>query len=139
VDAYARLSRPFARLLLVALAVAVGFVVAGCGSSSKPAYCDPVDSLKTSVSSLSTSEGISGLEKQIKQIASNAKTATSTAKSDFSSQTAAVETSVKKLQNDLAQAKSNPSTSTLAAAASGAGGVAASVKNLVSATKSKCS
>jgi hypothetical protein len=137
VDVDDGLTRLFARLCLVAVAISITVVIAGCGSS-KPAYCDPVGKLKSSVSNLSTSGGISGLEKQISQIASSAKTAASAAKSDFSSQTAAIDTAVKQLKDDLAKAKSNPSASTLAAAASGASGVATSVENLVSATKSKC-
>jgi outer membrane murein-binding lipoprotein Lpp len=137
VRAYDRLPRRSARLVLVALAVASGFVVAGCGSS-KPAYCDAVGKLKRSVSNLSASEGISGLETQINAIADHAKSAVSSANSDFSGETSAVKTAVAKLRDDLAHTKSSPGASALATLATDAGAVVSSVENLVTATKSKC-
>jgi hypothetical protein len=137
VDAHDRLSRPSARLSLVALAAAAGLGISACGSS-KPAYCDAVGKLKTSVSNLSASEGVSGLQAQITKIADDAKSAASSAKSDFSGQTAAVKSAVTKLQDDLSHASSTPSASTLATLATSAGGVVSSVDDLVSATKSKC-
>jgi ABC-type sugar transport system substrate-binding protein len=136
-DASDGLSRPAARLFLVALAAATGFAVAGCGSS-KPAYCDPIGKLKTSVSNLNVSEGVSGLETQISKIADDAHSAVSSAKSDFSGQTSAIDTAIAKLRDDLANVKSTPSASTLTTLASAAGGVVSSVDDLVSATKSKC-
>jgi hypothetical protein len=129
--------RPAARHLVVVLLAVAGIAVASCGSS-KPAYCDNVSKLKGSVSGISVSGGLSGLKTQLNQVAGNAKSVVSSAKSDFPDETSAVNSSIDKLQTDVKGIPSSPSASQLAAAASAVKGVVTSVDNFVSATKSKC-
>ena len=136
-NAYHARIRPGARHLSVALLAVAGIAVASCGSS-KPAYCDNVSKLKGSVSGISVSGGISGLKTQIDQIAGDAKTVVSSAKSDFPGETSAVNSSITQLQTDVKGITSSPSASQLAAAASAAKRVVTSVDSFVSATKSKC-
>ena len=65
--------------------VAVGALVAlaGCGSSSKPAYCTDRTNLENSIkglTSLSASSGVSGLKAQLTTIASDATSVVNAAK-----------------------------------------------------------
>jgi copper chaperone CopZ len=137
VNAYHARVRPAARPLIVGLLAVAGMALASCGSS-KPAYCDHVSKLKGSVSGISITGGVSGLKTQLDQIAGNAKSVVSSAKSDFPDETSAVNSSIDKLQTDLKGIPSSPSASQLAAAASAVKGVVTSVDSFVSATKSKC-
>ncbi len=74
--------------------------LAGCGSSSKPAYCSDRTNLENSIKNLPSlfatyfSSGVSGLKSQINTIVSDANSVVNSAKSDFPSQTSAVKTSV---------------------------------------------
>jgi hypothetical protein len=122
---------------VVVLVAVAGIAVASCGSS-KPAYCDNVSKLKDSVSGLSVSGGVSALKTQVNQIASQAKSVVSSAKSDFPNETAAVSSSITKLQTDIKSIPSSPSAAQLATTASSVKGVVNSIDSFASATKSKC-
>lgn len=127
----------------VAMVVAVALVAAaGCGGSSKPAYCSDRSSLQDSVKGLTsaaTSGGISGLQSQISTIQSDATALVKSAKSDFPSQTSAIKTSVDTLAGAVKALPSSPSTSQIAAIAVDASSVVSSVKSFSDATSSKCS
>jgi phage-related protein len=122
---------------LAALLMVAALVVAGCGSS-KPSYCDHLTKLKASVSGISVSGGIGSLKSQLNGIASQAKSVVSSAKNDFPNETSTIDSSISKLQTDVAAIASSPTPAQLAAAASAAKGVVTSVNGFASATKSKC-
>ena len=127
---------------VVCVAVLGLVALAGCGSSSKPAYCSARTSLENSikeVTSLSPSSGISALEAAFTKIKTDANTVVSQAKSAFPSETSAIKSSVDALTSAVNALKVNPSPSHIATVASAAGNVVSSFKSFVDASKSKCS
>ncbi len=125
-----------ALVALVALAAA-----AGCGSSSKPAYCKDRTNLENSIKNLpsaASSSGISGLESQLTTIQSDATAAVDAAKTDFPSETSALKSSVDTLSSAAKALPSSPSATQIAAVALDAANVVSAVKAFTSATKSKC-
>ncbi len=138
-------SRRDGRLGTSALAAAAAVVVialAGCGSSSKPAYCTDRTNLENSVkglTSLNVSGGVSGLEAQLKKIKSDADTLVNSAKSDFPTETSAVKSSIDSLSGAVTGLTSSPSAAQIAAIAVDAGNVVSSVKSFTDASSSKCS
>ena len=90
------------RIAVATVAVGALIALAGCGSSSKPAYCTDRTNLENSIKNLpsvTSSGGVSGLKSQLTTIVSDANSVVSSAKSDFPSQTTAVKTSVDALQS----------------------------------------
>ena len=92
-------------LALLALLIG-GALLAGCGSSSKPAYCDPVNKTEDAVKSLPTAQdvkanGVGTLKSALSTVQQNATTAINQAKSDFSTQTTALKSSVDALANTV--------------------------------------
>jgi hypothetical protein len=128
--------------LPVSMIAAVAIVaLAGCGSS-KPAYCSDRTNLENSIkglTSLNVSSGISGLTSQLTKIKTDATTLVSSAKSDFPTQTSAVESSVNSLQSAVKALPSSPSATQIAGVAADAANVVSSVNSFVGASKSKCS
>ncbi|MBS1870214.1 MAG: hypothetical protein JSS99_11170 [Actinobacteria bacterium] len=129
------------RLLAASLLVCALLVVAsGCGSS-KPGYCADRTKLQNSVkslTSLSPSAGLSGLQAELKQLQSEVNALVASAKSDFPSETSAIRTSFEQLATDVRALPSNPSTQQIAALASDASAAVSAVSGFVNATKSKC-
>ena len=130
------------RTAIATVAAGALIALAGCGSSSKPAYCSDRTNLENSVKNLpsvASSSGVSGLKSQINTIVSDANAVVSSAKSDFPSQTSAVKTSVDALQSAVKALPSSPSASQIAAIGLDAKNVVSSVKSFSDASKSKCS
>jgi hypothetical protein len=126
----------------VCLAVAGLVALAGCGGSSKPAYCSDRSNLESSVkglTNLNASSGISGLKTQLTTIQSDAAQLVSSAKSDFPSQTSAIKSSVAALQSAVKALPSNPSATQLGPVATAAASVISSVKSFTDVTSSNCS
>ena len=137
-----RAGRAWTRIAVSALTAVAVIAVAGCGSSSKPAYCSDRTNLNNAVKNLpsvTSSSGISGLTSQLATIQSDATSLVNTAKSDFPTQTSAVKTSVDTLASAVKALPSSPSASQIVAIAPDVGNVVSSVKSLSDATKSKCS
>ena len=139
-------NRPMGRVAMrtavAAVAAATLIALAGCGSSSKPAYCSDRTNLENSVKNLPTvtsSSGVSGLKSQLTTIESDATAVVNSAKSDFPSQTSAVKTSVDALQSAVNALPASPSASQIAAIGLDAKDVVSSVKSFTDASKSKCS
>ena len=129
------------RVAAVCLAAAGLVALAGCGGSSKPAYCSDRSNLESSVkglTNLNTSSGLSGLEAQVKTIQSDATKVVDSAKSDFPSQTSAIKSSVDALESAVKALPSNPSATQLGPVATAAASVVSSVKSFTDATSSKC-
>ena len=136
------MDRAAMRTAVATVAAGALIALAGCGSSSKPAYCTDRTNLENSIkglTSLSASSGVSGLKAQLTTIASDATSVVNAAKSDFPSQTSAVKTSVDALQGAVNALQSSPSATQVAGIASDAASVVNSVKSLTAASKSKCS
>jgi hypothetical protein len=130
-----------------AFAAAVGLVaVAACGSSSastssRPAYCSDRTSLQNSVkglTSLNASAGISGLQSQAKKVQTSANRLANATKSDFPSQSNALNASITALENSVRALASDPSATNIGTVTKDAGNVVSSAGKLVSATSSKC-
>jgi hypothetical protein len=130
------------RFAMATVGVVALIVLAGCGGSSKPAYCTDRTNLENSVkglTSLKLSSGISGLQSQAKTIQSDATSLANSAKGDFPSQTSDIKASVNDLSSALKAITSTPSASQIASVATSAASVATSVKSFVDASSSKCS
>jgi hypothetical protein len=139
------------RRTLVTLVIAgVAAFAGGCGSS-KPAYCDSLATLHTSInnltSSLNLNAGLTGLVNQLKKIESEgtlnkiesqAQTVVSEAKSHYSSQTDAIKSSFNKLASDVKALSSPPTVTELSALATDGQAAVTSVNDLRSATKNAC-
>jgi hypothetical protein len=127
----------------VAMVAAVALLaLAGCGSSSKPAYCSDRTNLENSIKNLpkvTSSSGISGLKTQITTIQSDATSLVNSAKSDFPTQTSAVKSSVDALASAVKALPSSPSAAQIAPIAADSAAVVNSVNSFVDASKSKCS
>jgi hypothetical protein len=129
------------RMALACALVVGALAAAGCGGSSKPAYCSARADLESSIkglTSLNVSSGVSGLEAQLKKIETSATKLVSTAKSDFASETQAVKSSVDSLTAAVKGLPSSPSAGQIAGIAAAASKVVSSVKSFTDATSSKC-
>jgi hypothetical protein len=130
------------RAAFAAIAIAALFAAAGCGGSSKPGYCSDKSNLEQSVKDLGNvdlkSGGTSALEAQLKKVESNANALVSSAKSDFPTETAALESSVSALGTAIKALPSSPSVQQLAPIAVDIKNVANAVTSFADATKSKC-
>ena len=130
------------RAPLAALAVAALVAAVGCGGNSKPAYCSDRSSLETAVKDLPssiTSGGVSGVQAQLTTVQDDAKKLVDSAKSDFPSETTALQTSVDALTASVKGLPSSPSATQIAGLAANASAVVNAVKGFTSATDSKCS
>jgi hypothetical protein len=129
-------------LALLALLIGGG-LLAGCGSSSKPAYCSPVSKVENAVKSLPTVDdvkknGVGTLKSDLSTLQQNATTAINQAKTDFSTQTTALKTSVDALSSTVKQVVGTPSVQTLAQLPAELSAVSTAAKNLQTAVSSKC-
>jgi hypothetical protein len=116
-------------------------VLAACGASSKPAYCNDIANFKNSAQELTHVSSASGLVTQAQKVASSGQTALAAVQTAFVPQTSAVKTSLATLKNS-AQQLSNSTTraAALVAIPAQAQAVVTAAGNLESAAKSgKCS
>ena len=127
--------------LAVALAAAA-LVAAGCGSSSKPAYCSNVSDLQQSVTDLKSlqlnSAVVSTLQTDLQKVQSNANAVVSSAKQDFPSQTSALESSVSSLSATVKQLPPSPTPQQLLSLVPQVDSVVTAAQGFSSATKSAC-
>ena len=130
------------RIAAVCLTAAGLVGLAGCGGSSKPAYCSDRSNLQSSIkglTSLTASSGITGLKTQLTTIQSDATKLVSSAKSDFPTQTSAIKSSVAALESAVKALPSHPSATQLGPVATAAASVVSSVKSFTDVTSSNCS
>jgi hypothetical protein len=124
-------------LPLVALALALP----ACGSS-KPAYCGDRQDLRDAVDGLSAvnlrADGIGALRDQLKTVQADAKTAVSSAKSDFPDETAAISSAVDRLSSTVQAVPASPSPGDLAQVGAAVATTVQAVKAFTSATAEKC-
>jgi hypothetical protein len=126
---------------VVALAIAA-VSAAGCGSSSKPAYCSDVTDLQNSVNSLKSvslgSDTVSTLKTDLQKVQTDANAVVSSAKQDFPNQTSALQSSVSTLSNSVNALPSSPTSQQLFALTPQVASAVSAADNLKSATSSAC-
>jgi hypothetical protein len=125
--------------------------VAACGSSSsntgtssgtKPAYCQTLATLQTTVhdlTHLSVSGGVTALLAEVTKLQSDATTLVNQAKGDFPAETSTLQSAVSKFQTEAKSLSSSPSTGQIASVATAAIGVVNAVKGLADSARTKCS
>lgn len=122
------------------MVAAVALPLAACGSS-KPSYCSDKSTLKSEIQNLPNqlqSEGIGSLQSNLKKIETDAQTVVKSAKSDFPSETQAMQSSVNTLKAGIQALGSSPSPQDLVALLPQAKSVASSVTAFDKAASSKC-
>jgi hypothetical protein len=87
-------------------------LLGGCGgSSSKPSYCSSVADFKSAVKQLGDVDvikgGTSAVTSAVKKVQTTGKAAIASAKTDFSSETGAVKSSLSALENSVRQLASS--------------------------------
>ena len=132
-----------ARLALTLVSLLLGASLVGCGGSNKPAVCGSVDTLKTSITDLKnvklTSSGaLSSLQTQLTTIKTDFDAVKGDAKSQFTTQINAVDSSYTTLKTSADAATAAPSAATLATAAAALAAFATSVQTLVSDVQATC-
>ena len=124
-----------------ALLACAPIALSACGGSDQPGYCSDRSQLESSIrgiASLSPSDGLSGLQAQVRQVQSDANALVDSARADFPSETDAIETSVAALAGDIRALPSNPSAGQVASLAGDASAVVSAVGGFFDATKSEC-
>jgi hypothetical protein len=135
--------------MLMAALASLGFVVAmpllGCGSSSssKPSYCAQQEELKKSVKALGevnvVSGGTNAITAALTKVESDAKGLLAATKSEFPTQTQALESSISELSKAVQGLSGSSSATAIAAIPAAVVAVGSAVSQLASATSSKCS
>jgi hypothetical protein len=130
-------------LLTLAVALAAAALVAGgCGGDDKPEYCSNVSDLQQSVDDLKSvqpdSAIVSTLQTDVQKVQSNANAVVSSAKQDFPSQTAALQSSVSSLSTEIKQLPPSPTPQQLFALTLPVNSVVTAAQGLSSATSSAC-
>ena len=132
--------KPPITLTMAALVLSASLV--GCGED-KPAVCGSVDNLKTSVNDLkdidvTSSSAVSDLESGLTTIRADLDDVKTDAKSEFSPQIEAVDTSYAAVKTSVDAAKADPSATTLAAAGTAVSAFGTDVETLISDIQSTC-
>jgi capsule polysaccharide export protein KpsE/RkpR len=130
-------------LALTVVAACLGASLVACGGSDKPAVCGSVDTLKSDVgnlksTNLTSSGAVSSLESQLTSIKSDLDTVKSQAKSQFGPQVQAVDTAYASLQSSIDAAKSNPSAANLSALGVAAASMLTNVQTLIGDVQQTC-
>jgi hypothetical protein len=127
------------------LALVVAIPLSGCGSSSssKPSYCAQQEELKSSVKALGevnvVQGGTSAITTALHKVESSAKGLVEAAKSEFPTQTQALDSSISELSKSVQGLSSSSSVTAIAAIPAQVVAVGSAVSQLTSATSSKCS
>jgi hypothetical protein len=131
-------ARSLSTLLAVVLAASG---LAACGSD-KPAVCDDVDTLQSSVDNLKdiqvSENGVNELSTQLTQIKQDLKQLGTDAKAEFGDDVSKVETAMTSLQSSVAAAKSERTASSLSAVGTAIEGVTSSMSAMQDAVSGTC-
>jgi hypothetical protein len=133
-------------LALAAISLTGAVLLAGCGSSSKPAYCTQVTNFENSVKTLEQVEvspsNISTITADVQKVGSRAKELESAVRTEFASQISSMKTSAGALEATLRELVSAPGSATIAHAVSVVPaeieGLKHSAAEIQEVTKSKC-
>ena len=129
------------KCVLVLLVLAVSGALAGCGGSSKPAYCSSLEHLRNSVKDLPTNilhTGTQGIESAFAKVQKEAHNVVDHAKGDFPTETSALRSSVDALSSTVNELKHSPSVGTATRLPGEVSALVTAVDSFVSATRSKC-
>jgi hypothetical protein len=133
--------RPASYLFATGL-LTLTLTVAGCGGKDKPAVCGDVDTLQSSISSLTDIKVEQGALDQLKtkltQVQTDAEQLKSDASSQFGTEITAVETAASGVKTALDAAVATPSASTIAAVVATLPALKTALSNLQSAVESTC-
>jgi hypothetical protein len=126
------------------IAAAAVMAPAGCGGSDKPQYCSDRSNLEQSVKDLGNvkllaSGGVEQLQSQLAKVESDARALSSSAKSDFPSESNAIQSSVSTLKTALQGLPSSPTPQQLTGVVADVKAVGTAIQNFDEATDSKCS
>ena len=128
-------------VVVALLAAGAVMALAGCG---KPQYCSDRSTLQQSVSGLNDvqvtqSGGVDRLKTQLTKVESDANALAKSAKSDFPSESSAVQSSVKSLKSAVQALPASTSRQLLVTVAANVKATVAAFDNFKTATDSKCS
>lgn len=126
------------------LAITAALGLPACGGSSKPGYCSDRSNLQQSLKDLGNAKvlqsgGVQQLKSQLQKIGTEAQKLASSAKSDFPTESSAVESSVTGLKTSVEQLPASPSAAEIAGLAGQAKAVVTAFDAFKKATDSKCS
>jgi hypothetical protein len=117
-------------------------VVAGCGGSDKPDYCDKVDTLQDSITALTSVKVEAGVldnvRSDLETVQSDAEAAVDAARSDFPDETSNLEDSIDTASDSINDLPESPSASDIAAVALNVSAIANAAKSFEEATSSAC-
>jgi hypothetical protein len=136
--------KPIAALAATSLAGVA--IIAGCGGSSKPAYCAQVTNFKNSVKTLEQVEvspsNVSTISADVQKVGTSAKELASAVGTEFAPQISSVKSSVAALEATVKEVGSSPSSTTIAHAVSVVPAQIEALKHssaeIQEVTKSKC-
>jgi hypothetical protein len=118
-------------------------LLAGCGSSDKPAFCGDVKNLQDSISQLTSIKIETGVldtvRTDLEAVQANAQTVADSARTDFPSESSSLEDSIKTASQSIQDLSPSPSGTEIAAVALNVSAVATSAKSFEEATSSACS
>jgi len=124
------------------LAIALAAVLAACGSSDKPAYCDDRENLQQSINALTRVDleegGVAALQTQLREVEGDARVDLTFPESEFGPQATALKSSVSALAGTVEKAVSDPSAEGFAAVAGDLSQAKAAFDDLSGAVGSKC-
>ena len=136
--------RPLAAVAAASLTGAL--LLAGCGSSSKPAYCAQVNNFKNSVKTLEDVElsptNLGTIKTDVEKVGTSAKELKTAVGTEFEPQINAMKTAAEALGKTVESVASSPSTSAIVTAISTAGTQIETLKHAAQevqeVTKKKC-
>ncbi len=128
-------------VVVIVLAATSVVALPGCG---KPGYCSSRSDLEQSIKGVADvnvlqSGGLQQLRTQLQKVESDARKLVDSAKSDFPSQSQALQSSVSKLKSDLEALPSSPTPQQLAAVLPDGQALVKAFRDFKAATDSKCS
>lgn len=124
----------------LAALMGVAVLVAGCGGSSKPAYCSDVTNFKDAATQLKNVSSPSALVSQTKKVVSAGQTAIKAVKTSFAPEVDAVKSSLTTLANSVKELSSSGTrASALQRIPAEKTAVVTAADNFANAAKPKCS
>jgi hypothetical protein len=128
-------------LALLTTTLVSAAVLSGC-SSDKPAFCGDVDTLRNSISQLTSIKIEAGVldnvRTDLETVQADAQTAADSARSDFPSETSDLENSINTATQSIEDLPASPSGTEIAAVALNVSAVANAAKAFEEATSSAC-
>ena len=128
-------------LALAALLIVAAATLTACGSD-KPAVCDSVDALQTSVGNLKEvkigENGLATLKTNITQIGIDLRQVKADAKQQYATELSQVDQASTSTKSAISAAKATPSVTTFGAVATSVSALSTAVKGLSDAVSSSC-